>query len=583
MNWHRIILVFLMTILIQYNDHMVSCVITDVRLVGGPASNKGTVEVRQDDGKWETTCGINLDTNDVIVICRQLGFAGASLAAKTTPYGQNSIPDIGLGCDGNEANLSACSTSPPTSGCSLAGSASCHGDGYLGCFVDVPGNRVLSGNMNMSQSMSISYCIQFCQESTTANYIYAGVEGGYECYCGEASDNYTRHGVGVDSNCSFPCHGDPTESCGGSGYIAVFTTPLSTTSIVTSTNQVPTTNNGDRISSSSPPPQPPPSSSSPSSSPSSSSSSPPPPSSSPLLSSSLKPQGTSNLHTAGNSTGLYAGIGGGVAAVVIIIIVIVAIACIRKRRSQQRKMGIASSQEATLTPVSRPPAYDEINDFGIPNGAMAEASSARSFQPGAQAQSNANSSRGNKNVLLVNLNPRKSSNIYEGTMDETPDDEPTQNPSRGTTAVPQNSNDRLSVLYAIPDKMANGAQDGYDEINIGIAPYSSFENPKQPTATTKKTDRMSVVYAAPDKNLERNGASEDMDSRYAMPDKNGNRNNPSDDTSEDVGSLYAMPDKSRGNPDGYDGDQDLYAVANDSFSGDQFDEMEMVDNELYTM
>ncbi|XP_063968678.1 neurotrypsin-like [Lytechinus pictus] len=315
MNWHRIILVFLMTLLMQYNNHMVSCVITDVQLVGGPVSNKGTVEIWQDGGDWETTCGINLGFIDVIVICRQLGLAGASLAMTNTTFGQNSPPGIGSNCNGSEGSLSACLTILAPPGCSSAGSASCHGDGYLGCFVDVVGNRVLSGSMNMSQSMSISYCIQFCQDSTTSNYTYAGVESGNECYCGKASDNYTRHGVGVDSDCSVPCHGDPTESCGGgSGYIAVFTTamtttvntptmpttvfaPLSTTSIVTSTNQVPTTDNGDRISSSSPPPQPPSSSSSPSSSPSSSSSSssPPPPSTSPILSSSLKPQGTSNL------------------------------------------------------------------------------------------------------------------------------------------------------------------------------------------------------------------------------------------------------------------------------------------------
>ncbi|XP_041483827.1 uncharacterized protein LOC121430573 [Lytechinus variegatus] len=492
-----------MTLLMQYSNHMVSCVITDVQLVDGPSSNKGTVEIKQDGGDWETTCGINLDTNDVIVICRQLRFTGASLAMTATPYGQNSIPAIGLHCNGSEGNLSACSTSSHTSECSPAGAASCHGDGYLGCFVDMKGDRVLSGDsLENFSMMTIPYCIQFCQGSTTANYVYAGVESGNECYCGKASDNYTRHREGVDADCSFPCHGDPTESCGGSGYIAVFTS-------------------------------------------------------------------------------LYAGIGGGVAAVVIVLIVIVAIVCFRKRRSHQRTKGIVSSQRATLSPASRPPAYDEIYDFGIPNGAMADSSSARGFQPGSQAHSSAKS-RGHNKVLLVNLNPKKSSNIYEGTMDETSDDEPTRNPSRGTTAVPQNRTDRLSVHYAMPDKNGNEAQDGYDEINLGIAPYSSFENPEKPTAPAKMADRMSVVYAAPDKNGGRNVTSDDLDSLYAMPDKNGNRN-PSDDSSEDVGSLYAMPDKSRGKPDGYDGDQDLYAIANDSFSGDQLDEMEMVDNELYTM
>nr|XP_054772058.1 uncharacterized protein LOC129280024 [Lytechinus pictus] len=342
------------------------------------------------------------------------------------------------------------------------------GEGYLGCFVDIVRDRVLSGDSPANISMmTILYCIQFCQGSTTSNYTYSGVENGNECYCGEVSDNYTKHGKRSDDQCHVACSGDPTDSCGGVGHIAVFnisatpmtrptkpmgSSPPPTTSLLTSTSHTAITGH-DVISTSS--------------------------SSSPSLSfsSSLGLQGTSNLPLAGKSTG----IGGGVAAVVIIIIIIVVIVCFTRRRSQQRTKGIVSSQRATLTPVSRPPAYDEINDFGISNGAMAEASSARSFQSGAQTHSNANSSRGDKNVLLVNLNPRKSSNIYEGTMGETPEDELTLYASCGTTAVKQTSDNRLSVLYATPDKNGNGAQDGYDEINLGIAPYSSFENPKQQT------------------------------------------------------------------------------------------------------
>nr|XP_054772068.1 uncharacterized protein LOC129280035 [Lytechinus pictus] len=223
MDLYRITLVFLTALLMLYNNHMVRCVITDVQLVGGPASNKGTVEVKQDGGNWETTCGINLDINDVIVICRQLGFTGASIAMRATPYGQNSTPAMGLGCDGSEGSLSECPILPPTSECSSAGSASCHDEEYLGCFKDASDDRVLSSTFVLSSpSINISYCIWFCRLSITSYYTYAGVGNGNECYCGEASDNYTRHGVGADSNCSVPCHGDPTESCGGIGYIAVF-------------------------------------------------------------------------------------------------------------------------------------------------------------------------------------------------------------------------------------------------------------------------------------------------------------------------------------------------------------------------
>ncbi|XP_041483731.1 CD5 antigen-like [Lytechinus variegatus] len=128
MDWHRIIFAFLITLLIHYSNHMVRCDITDVQLVGGPSSNKGTVEIRQDGGDWETTCGMNLDINDVIVICRQLGFPGASLAMQITPFIQNSIPDIGLDCNGDEGNVAACPSFSHASGCSQAGAASCHGN-----------------------------------------------------------------------------------------------------------------------------------------------------------------------------------------------------------------------------------------------------------------------------------------------------------------------------------------------------------------------------------------------------------------------------------------------------------------------
>ena len=72
----------------------------DVRLIGGPSSNKGTVEIRIDNGTWETTCGVNLGVSDVIVICRQLGFTAPNRAIQDTPYGQYSTPTRGLHCNG---------------------------------------------------------------------------------------------------------------------------------------------------------------------------------------------------------------------------------------------------------------------------------------------------------------------------------------------------------------------------------------------------------------------------------------------------------------------------------------------------
>nr|XP_054757432.1 uncharacterized protein LOC129263551 [Lytechinus pictus] len=228
----------------------------DVRLAGGPSPDKGTVQIMQNNGTWETTCGINLDINDVIVICKQLGYTGANRAIFSTPYGQDPTPPtIGLFCNGNslstpntytpikttilriyilksffpifpgEDDLAGCQLFQQQS-CSITGAASCHGVNYLGCYVDKPGDRVFTGDSLLAEPlMTISYCIQYCNAITVINssdYAYAGFNNGNECFCGGASDNYTRHGVASDRECQSPCQGDPTESCGGQGYIAVF-------------------------------------------------------------------------------------------------------------------------------------------------------------------------------------------------------------------------------------------------------------------------------------------------------------------------------------------------------------------------
>eukprot|EP00057_Strongylocentrotus_purpuratus_P025544 XP_011680018.1 PREDICTED: uncharacterized protein LOC105445761 [Strongylocentrotus purpuratus] len=208
-------------LVVHCGEHIVNGVISDVRLVGGPTSNKGTVEIRQDIGSWETTCGVNLGFNDVIVICRHLGFTGASRPIENTPYGQNSIPTTALNCIGDEDNLAGC-TLFSNQMCSTAGAASCHGEGYLGCFVDALADRVFPGERLVADpDLTISHCIEYCNSLLTNN-VYAGVENGEECFCGEASNDYTRHGVGSISKCRDPCSGDPTDSCGGQGYIAVF-------------------------------------------------------------------------------------------------------------------------------------------------------------------------------------------------------------------------------------------------------------------------------------------------------------------------------------------------------------------------
>ena len=86
---------------------------TAVRLVNDENSpSYGRVEVLY-NGSWGTVCDDEWDLQDAEVVCRQLGFEGASEAACCARFGQGADP-IWLDeveCVGNEASISECSHS----------------------------------------------------------------------------------------------------------------------------------------------------------------------------------------------------------------------------------------------------------------------------------------------------------------------------------------------------------------------------------------------------------------------------------------------------------------------------------------
>ena len=88
-------------------DASVECEVM-VRLVNGGASY-GRVEVYY-SGQWGTVCDRYWDMKDANVVCRQLGFLRASVAAKRAKYGKGTgtIWIDGVNCEGEEASLLQC-------------------------------------------------------------------------------------------------------------------------------------------------------------------------------------------------------------------------------------------------------------------------------------------------------------------------------------------------------------------------------------------------------------------------------------------------------------------------------------------
>ena len=81
----------------------------NVRLVGGPNDASGRVEVSY-KGFWGTVCDDDFDMDDANVVCRQLGFQGASNYYEEAHFGEGSglIVLDDLECGGTESQITFC-------------------------------------------------------------------------------------------------------------------------------------------------------------------------------------------------------------------------------------------------------------------------------------------------------------------------------------------------------------------------------------------------------------------------------------------------------------------------------------------
>ena len=80
-----------------------------VRLVGSENSNEGRVEVFY-EAQWGTVCDDRWDSTDADVVCRQLGFSGATDISVEAGFGEGvgAILLDEVGCTGDEERLEDC-------------------------------------------------------------------------------------------------------------------------------------------------------------------------------------------------------------------------------------------------------------------------------------------------------------------------------------------------------------------------------------------------------------------------------------------------------------------------------------------
>ncbi|KAM7203104.1 WSC domain containing protein [Rhypophila sp. PSN 637] len=83
----------------------------------------------------------------------------------------------------------------------------------LGCYVDNDNGRALTGPSFRNEGMTVKACRRAC-----STFEYFGVENSVECFCGDTL-NASTAAVG---ECSFPCGGNATETCGAVNRLNVF-------------------------------------------------------------------------------------------------------------------------------------------------------------------------------------------------------------------------------------------------------------------------------------------------------------------------------------------------------------------------
>ncbi|XP_038052976.1 scavenger receptor cysteine-rich domain superfamily protein-like [Patiria miniata] len=193
--------------------------VQSVRLAGSPVNvtgvNEGRVEVFH-EGAWKDVCHRRWDRRDAQVVCREMGFSGASFAMVESHYGSGENNDSmqNFDCEGEEQFLEQCPFKTAAKTCRDGETAgvSCYLPGYLGCFLDRTVGSVLNSDYLSSEDMTVRKCLQYCHDKKMR---YAGLRQNTDCYCGTNGTDYDAWGSVSDTNCLLHCGGNYAEACGG--------------------------------------------------------------------------------------------------------------------------------------------------------------------------------------------------------------------------------------------------------------------------------------------------------------------------------------------------------------------------------
>ncbi|KAF3391643.1 WSC domain-containing protein [Penicillium rolfsii] len=148
--------------------------------------------------------------------CQALGFLYAGMEYGTQCFCGNAIMN-----DAPPIALSNCNVPCPQNSAEFCGGSNAI-NLYavtpiwqsIGCYSDTTLKRTLAQSFNVAGN-TVEKCQAVCQAN---GYIYAGMEFGNQCFCGNTIDN----GAALTSACGTACPGNSAEVCGGANALSMY-------------------------------------------------------------------------------------------------------------------------------------------------------------------------------------------------------------------------------------------------------------------------------------------------------------------------------------------------------------------------
>ncbi|KXJ84927.1 WSC domain-domain-containing protein [Microdochium bolleyi] len=216
-------------IAIYKNDNIGTSAPTSITVPTTPASTTSMSSTESSITKLWTgdssyTQSSSIESTSTEASLTEISYTITSLASTTLPSATPSSislpsPSVSENSSAETTQVVGSNLFATTDGSTLTGaptSSRYAGFMYHGCYAD-PSHLTLSGAVSRDAEMTLDKCAAQCKD-----YSFFGAEDGASCYCGTSLSTADSAVKLDDDNCSIPCLGDTSQTCGSTRVLSIY-------------------------------------------------------------------------------------------------------------------------------------------------------------------------------------------------------------------------------------------------------------------------------------------------------------------------------------------------------------------------